>query len=457
MALTRRVATGTTAAVALTAVLVGGAAFWWASRAATHWPIGLGVLLVAAAAVAMPVSHTLMRQSVLPAVRRLEAMTREVRNLAARGVVDRRVGEVAQAEVAELAVAVNRLLDRLAEERQSLVGEATLGVALLGDHPDGVAWIGANGRVQGTNARLGRLLAQRGPSEGKPPIETIGCAELQALVDAWREGAWPGAVAFASGALDLRLVPVRLPDESLLVYVRDETSSRDVERARSEFVANVSHELRTPMSAVLGYAELVLGDRDRIPADVVPLVETIDRNARRMRDLFEALLQLHRVESRRRELPLVRQPLASIIAEAVGPAVDNAARRCQTITVSCPESLQAWVSREALGTILANLVGNASRYTADGGVISVVAAETDGRVVITVTDNGVGIDRSHHDRIFERFYRVDEGRARADGGTGLGLALVRHLALASGCRIELSSEVGQGSEFRLVLPTRGRS
>jgi len=184
----------------------------------------------------------------------------------------------------------------------------------------------------------------------------------------------------------------------------------------------------------------------------VMMAEAIHRNAHRLRDLFEDLLELSRIEARRRELPLQKLALAPLVAKAVTAAQDRAVQRKQKFLVEIPEELVAWANPEALGTIVGNLANNATNYTPEGGEIRVSAHRTPKEVVVEVRDNGIGIGRVHHQRIFERFYRVDEGRSRRVGGTGLGLAIVKHLAMASGCRLSLASEIGKGSVFMVHLP-----
>ncbi|MEM6931829.1 MAG: ATP-binding protein, partial [Myxococcota bacterium] len=215
------------------------------------------------------------------------------------------------------------------------------------------------------------------------------------------------------------------------------------------------HELRTPLTAILGYLETLLFDEERLPEDLRAMVHTVDRNAKRLRELFDDLLRLHRIESRRRELPMEQARLLPILESAVGSALDSARMRDQAFTLECPESLTAWANADGLTAIVQNLVSNASAYTHEGGRIQVVALPATNGVEVRVSDNGMGIDRAHHERIFQRFYRVDEARDRRVGGTGLGLAIVKHYALACGFALHLDSAPGKGSTFTVHLPDPG--
>ena len=318
---------------------------------------------------------------------------------------------------------------------------------------EGVLTVGNDGRMLRANPAFDRLLNARGAPGGRQPIEVYPLAELQVLVDAARQGLATEPVHSAVGDRDLVLRARRLDSGRVLVLVADETSLREAERSRSNFVANVSHELRTPIAAIMGYAETLQQDTDRLPEDLVRLVTALERNAKRLRDLFEDLLKLHRIETRRRELPREPQRLLGILADAVVPAAELAADRDQAFELDCHEELVARVNAEALATIVTNLAINATNYTQSGGSVTVSAGTLDDEgAFVAVRDTGVGIETIHLDRIFERFYRVDEARSREVGGTGLGLAIVKHLALASGCTVAVRSELGEGTVFRVEIP-----
>ncbi len=226
---------------------------------------------------------------------------------------------------------------------------------------------------------------------------------------------------------------------------------------RRDFVANVSHELRTPVTSIQGYAETLL--RKDVPAETrVQFLEVIHRQAQRMAALVEQLLALSELEARGRD-DQTREPVdvlsvARHVAETVKGRAD--ARR-MTVNVDVPASLEVLGTPEGLERALLNLVDNAVKYGREGGRVDVTAStgrDDTGRetVVITVTDDGEGIAPEHLPRIFERFYRVDPGRSRDNGGAGLGLAIVKHLVESMDGTIHAESEVGKGTRFVVVLP-----
>lgn len=225
------------------------------------------------------------------------------------------------------------------------------------------------------------------------------------------------------------------------------------ESHRREFVANVSHELRTPATSIAGYAETLLDDPSSMDEDTLEMVTVIHRNAQRLIALFDDLLHLSRIDAQEGPLEIETLNLESVINEALD--------RCRSPADDKQISLQNYVdanllvesNRDALGHIFGNLVENAIKYSHNGGLVSVRASSRDGgRVLVEVIDVGFGVDPSLHERIFERFYRVDKGRSRAAGGTGLGLAIVKRLCHEVGASVDVKSKLSKGSIFRVLLP-----
>ncbi len=327
---------------------------------------------------------------------------------------------------------------------------------LLSRSPDGIVLVRENRRVGFVNPAWRVYLGMRGTKLVGRKAHKVLDRELMGLVDAALEGESIGEVTFVRGPFELSVQPVRLKGSGVMLVAHDITRWRKAERLRSDFVANVSHELRTPMASIMGYAETLANEPERLDDDVLLLVQAIYRNSKRLRDLFEDLLHLSRIEARAREFPMTKVALRPLLAEALVNAADRAAQKNQVFELLCKKKARAWVNAEALSAIVANLASNAVTYTAEGGRIAVrVTEDDDEHCVIEVADNGIGIDPSQRARIFERFYRVDPGRSRQAGGTGLGLAIVKHLALASRCRITIDGALGEGTTFRIKLPRQG--
>ncbi len=304
------------------------------------------------------------------------------------------------------------------------------------------------------NAAGKRLLRLEGESVGRPVGELLPDPELASLLRPSLEG--ERELALRRGENELRVRSLPLPEldggRGRLLIVEDVSGLRRSERQRAELIANVSHELRTPATAIAGYAETLLEDAGRLDPEVARMVEVIHRNARRLTELFDDLLYLSRIDGQDGPLPLSPVAVAAVVGECLDKASAAVAEKELTVQTFGLEGVRVLAHREALGHIVGNLVENAVKYSHRGGVVTVGARRRDGGVRVEVIDVGIGISPEHHERIFERFYRVDKGRARAAGGTGLGLAIVARLCEKMGARLSLRSQLGSGSVFRVWLP-----
>ncbi|PIT77615.1 phosphate regulon sensor histidine kinase PhoR [Limnohabitans sp. B9-3] len=246
-----------------------------------------------------------------------------------------------------------------------------------------------------------------------------------------------------------------------MLLTRDVTLLEQAEAMRRDFVANVSHEIRTPLTVMSGFVEtlqtlsLPLEDQQRY----LGLMAT---QAHRMQTLVEDLLTLSRLEGSpnpglHTQLPLT-QLMQACEQEALGLSATMAhGQGIQTIEFSTACELSDAVlmgEPRELQSALSNLVSNAVRYTPADGMIQVHAGvKTDGSLQLSVKDSGAGIAAEHVPRLTERFYRVDRSRSRESGGTGLGLAIVKHVMQRHGGSLLITSVLGQGSTFTLVLPS----
>ena len=215
------------------------------------------------------------------------------------------------------------------------------------------------------------------------------------------------------------------------------------------FAGDVSHELRTPLTAMRAVGEVAL--RERNPAILYDAVGSMLEEIRRMNQLIDRLLLLTRGDSDkwpvRPKLGSVRNALVEV-CETLGMVAEEKQQRLQIV---CPDQLKAIFDPALLRLALVNLTQNAIRYSPPNREIVLNGVDTGSFVVIEVVDRGLGIAPEHRDKIFQRFYRVDEARSRAEGGVGLGLAIVKWSVERMGGTVELESKVGQGSIFRIRL------
>ena len=250
-----------------------------------------------------------------------------------------------------------------------------------------------------------------------------------------------------------RLLPLSgEPGARLCVFV-DVTDLRRLEAMRRDFVANVSHELRTPVAAVRGAAETMRDAAARDPEAVPIFMDIIERNAERMHRLVEDLLDLSRIDAREYRLNPQRIALAEAGEQALSLFRERAGRKAIRLVAELPAGLVVMADARALEQVLTNLLENAIKYCPDSATVWLRGEATaEGSVRVLVRDSGPGIEPRHLSRLFERFYRVDEGRARDVGGTGLGLSIVKNLVEAMGGHVGVDSRPGQGATFRFTLP-----
>lgn len=242
----------------------------------------------------------------------------------------------------------------------------------------------------------------------------------------------------------------------VLIVMRDVTSLRKLESMRRDFVSNVSHELKTPLTSIRGFGELI----ESQPTDqelVSNFSGKIVKQSVRMISIIEDLLDLARIEGADEPPAFSASLIHPILLAVIEQCNEAAYRRHLTINLNCPETLSAHVHAPLYEQAVLNLVHNAVKYTQPDTQIDVKAFEDDHELVFQVTDEGPGIAPQHHQRLFERFYRVDKARSRAAGGTGLGLSIVKHIAQVHGGKITVSSKLGEGSTFTLRVPLSGKN
>jgi two-component system sensor histidine kinase SenX3 len=254
--------------------------------------------------------------------------------------------------------------------------------------------------------------------------------------------------------LGVRVAP--LPDGLVLVLADDLTHARRVEATRRDFVANVSHELKTPIGAISLLAEAVEEASDD-PEAVRRFAARMGIESARLADLVAQIIDLSRLQGDDLMGHAESIEVDDVLIEAVDRCRVDAEQHQVTITIAGEDGLRVMGSHLQLSTAIGNLVENALVYS-DPGARVVVAARRqvrsdDDYVDITVSDNGVGIPADQLERIFERFYRVDYARSRANGGSGLGLSIVKHIAAAHNGDVTVWSQPGRGSTFTLRLPT----
>jgi two-component system phosphate regulon sensor histidine kinase PhoR len=360
---------------------------------------------------------------------------------------------------ATIAEAVARLLGEResvpapaqADMRPREDGEAV--ADLVAALPDATVLLDGEGRVVAFNAAATALA----PALRRGDPAALGLRRPDVIEALRRVGAnrRPERVEFTERApaerwFEAVLAPLR---DGVLVTFRDLTPIRRVEDMRVDFVANVSHELRTPLAALSGFIETLKGAARNDTAARERFLDIMEAQARRMARLIDDLLSLSRIELSAHVRPQTRVELLPIVRQ-VADALQTLARdRGVSVSIDAEDApLAVAGERDELIRVFENLIENALKYGASGKRVEVRLRREGGEAVVAVRDFGPGIAAEHLPRLTERFYRVDIAESREQGGTGLGLALVKHILNRHGGRLGIDSRPGEGATFAVRLP-----
>ncbi|MBQ7775984.1 MAG: ATP-binding protein [Lachnospiraceae bacterium] len=221
-------------------------------------------------------------------------------------------------------------------------------------------------------------------------------------------------------------------------------------KMRQEFTANVTHELKTPLTSISGYAELIETGMAS-EKDVTRFAQGIRTNANRLLSLINDILRLSELDSTEEEMEKEQVNLYQLAATCVEMLEHSAGKHKVTLHLQGEDCFVNGNSM-MLDELLYNLCDNGIRYNKENGKVTIDVHEEEEKVVLTVSDTGIGIPKGHQERIFERFYRVDKSHSKSTGGTGLGLAIVKHIVAKHGAQIELISESGEGTTMKVTFP-----
>lgn len=244
---------------------------------------------------------------------------------------------------------------------------------------------------------------------------------------------------------------VRWPDGRLvrLEIALDITERKEMERTKEELLAAVSHEMRTPLTAISGFSELLL-DEPTLSGPVRRHVETIFREAEKMQELVQTFLELRRLKTDQARVGYAIVPVRTALEQAAGSARECSARH--GLVIDCPAELLVFGNRRELQQVFQQLLGNACRFSPQGGNVAIQGLADGDSVVVSIADQGIGIPAEERERIFEPFYRLDIGDRRQVRGVGLGLSIVREIVTLHGGTIHVESNNGAGSRFVVRLP-----
>jgi two-component system phosphate regulon sensor histidine kinase PhoR len=413
---------------------------------------------VLAAVIALLIGLFVARRVTRP----LASMT-AVAEALAQGNYGERVGRASRDEVGVLAGAFNRMAGQLQERLQTITEDRSKLLTILGGMVEGVVAVDGDQRVVHLNAAAGRILGVS-PEEsvGRPIWEVTRIRQVgEAIEEALRASREVTCeleleIGAQDRVVELQGAPLQNGQGGLVgavLVLHDVSELRRLETVRQDFVANVSHELKTPITAIRGLIDTIVDD-PAMPADTKSqFLAKIQNQSLRLSRLVTDLLTLARLESVAGLLETEPLDLAGVVRRSAANFRSDAETRGIALSIEVPpEPVTVGGDGEALELMINNLLDNALKYTPRDGDVTVRLEEENDAALVSVRDTGIGMAHEHHDRVFERFYRVDKARSRELGGTGLGLSIVKHICKAHNASISVESAPASGSTFTVRIP-----
>ncbi|MBX2988926.1 MAG: PAS domain-containing protein [Bdellovibrionaceae bacterium] len=370
-------------------------------------------------------------------------------------------------EYSELVLALDRIDKKLKKRKEQLTREREENAAFMSSVQEGLISVNADGRLLYFNSQFAALFLPPSALQPEQSVSLTDAIRVPEIYESFRRVLEKGVTQKVQVRLGTRLDnqprdfsvsmnPLRQGKtgeiRGVIGIFHDITDIKKAERIRIEFVGNASHELRTPLTSIKGYLETLKEDFQAGRLDHAGnFISIISSNVNRLIELVNDLLSLSALEHHS-ELQLETVNALMLSDHVVKELAGMAAEKNQVIRVTgvVPPFL---ADARKVEQVLRNLVSNAIKYIPDSKQIHIRWDKgPKGEIVLSVADNGAGIPEEHHQRLFERFYRIDRGRSRDAGGTGLGLAIVKHIMQSHGGNVMVKSQMGVGSEFICTFP-----
>ncbi len=414
--------------------------------------ISIVVAMVVAAILVILAAWLIARMTTQP-IRELTKASQEM----ASGELGQKISVRTRDESGQLAQAFNEMSLKLKEMLTTISEDRTRLTSILNNMADGVILTDAEGNIVLTNKAAQRLLLIRDKdAKGKPLIEAVREYELNDLLTSCLETGKEQITQFELGTSNrfLRVIGIPVANnqlEGILLLLQDLTELRSLQTMRREMVGNISHEFRTPLSGIKAMVETLqdsaIDDREAAK-DFLSRIETeVDR----MTQMVAELTELSRIETGKAELKLEPVELTSLAEEVIAQLKPQAERKNLTLDMALGDDLQVTqADKDRIRQVMVNLIHNAIKFNRPGGSIRIRTLHIADSVGVEVSDTGTGIARDDLPHIFERFYKAD--KSRTGQGSGMGLAIAKHIVEAHGGKIWVQSEEGKGSTFIFSLP-----
>lgn len=382
----------------------------------------------------------------------INELSRSARELAS-GRSDIRLSSGGPPEVRNLADALNYLNDSVQAQVSAVEVERRRLARLFDGMPDGMLALDADGRIRLANHAARHLLSLKEKAVGQFPLEAVRSPELSGAIEKARHRDEVSGVALTHAGRDLEITLVPL-EAGMICVIHDVSRLKQLQIARRDMVANIGHELRTPLASILGYLETLEHGEDLAPEERDRFLGVIRRNARRLERLVQELGTLSSLESDTPSRKKTVQPARPLIENAFETLADRAGKRQVHFALELEPGLDTVCGDPvALDTIFLNLLDNALRVAPPDSTVRVRGGLGEDVVWFEVADEGPGIPAPQRERVLERFYRLDPGRATTEGGLGLGLAIVKHAVQRHGGLVEILDAEPHGARIRFTLET----
>jgi two-component system phosphate regulon sensor histidine kinase PhoR len=388
--------------------------------------------------------------------RPIRELTRAAQKIAS-GEFGHRLSVGTRDESGQLAHAFNEMSEKLREMLATVSEDKARLTGILDNMADGVLLTNAEANIVLTNTAARNLLnIEADNTEGRPLIEVVREFEFNELLSTCLETGREQIAQFESSLSNrfLRVIAIPFSNDrpgGALLLIQDLTEVRSLQTMRREMVGNISHEFRTPLAAIKAMVEtlrdVAVDDREAARDFLSRIEVEVDR----MTQLVAELTELSRIETGKAELELEPMDISGLVEEAVAQIRPQAERQKLALETSLASGLPSvTVDKERVRQVMVNLIHNAIKFNRPGGNIRITTKSSGEAVSIEVTDTGIGIAREDLPHIFERFYKGD--KSRAGQGSGIGLAIAKHVVESHGGNIQVESEEGKGTTFTINLP-----
>ena len=386
-------------------------------------------------------------------IRRITAASRRITS----GELGQKIAIEAKGELGELTYAFNEMSAKIKELVEAISEDRTRLTTILDSMTDGVIMTDVEGQVSLTN-KAAETLFRIKEAKNKPLIEVVRDHEVDELLKVCLRTTRTQAAQYESNVSKryLRAIAIPITEIGVLILFQDLTGLRNLQTTRRELIGNISHELRTPLAGIKAMVETLRdgGVYDR--EDAIDFLNRIDSEVDRLIQLVAELTELSRIEAGKAELEKGPVNLNQLVEEVVDQLSPQAERQRVSISKQLFAELPTVpADKDRVRQVIANLIHNAIKFTAAGGRITVTSRVLKEAVAVDISDTGSGIAKEDQSRVFERFYKGD--KARAGEGTGMGLAIAKHVVEAHGGNIWVESEEDKGSTFSFSLPLQPSS